>query len=91
MDLDFSLEVTGFDTPEIDLRIGALSGDAPLGGEEHSDPADALPEALGRQSRSPEICGSAKDSSTRCTASCAPMPPRNIPTGTSWAGRRPIS
>src|SRR5437764_7152791 len=38
--LDFSLEVTGFDMGEIDLRIASL-GDAP---DQANDPADALPE-----------------------------------------------
>jgi len=39
--LDFSLEVTGFEIGEIDLRIGALD-DPPV---EADDPADAVPEA----------------------------------------------
>ena len=38
--LDFSLEVTGFGMPEIDLRIAALE-DAP---EPADDPADGVPE-----------------------------------------------
>jgi hypothetical protein len=38
--LDFSIEVTGFDVGEIDLRIGALD-DPPA----QDDPADAMPEA----------------------------------------------
>ena len=38
--LDFSLELTGFEMPEIDLRIAALD-DPP----EADDPADVLPEA----------------------------------------------
>jgi DNA modification methylase len=39
--LDFSIEVTGFDVGEIDLRIGALD-DPPA---QADDPADAMPEA----------------------------------------------
>jgi hypothetical protein len=38
LELDFSIEVTGFDTGEIDLRIEGLSVD----GHEQEDPADAL-------------------------------------------------
>jgi DNA modification methylase len=38
LDLDFSIEVTGFDMGEIDLRIEGLS----LDGHEQEDPADAL-------------------------------------------------
>ncbi|HEY2538564.1 MAG TPA: DNA methyltransferase [Stellaceae bacterium] len=41
--LDFSIEVTGFDVGEIDLRIGALE-DPPAQGD---DPADVVPEASG--------------------------------------------
>jgi hypothetical protein len=41
LDLDFSIELTGFEVPEIDLRI-ALLDDAP---EAADDPADVLPEA----------------------------------------------
>jgi 16S rRNA G966 N2-methylase RsmD len=41
LDLDFSLELTGFELPEIDLRIAVLD-DAP---EAADDPADVLPEA----------------------------------------------
>ena len=39
VDLDFDLEVTGFSTTEIDLRIEGFSG----GGAAAPDPADALP------------------------------------------------
>ncbi len=39
IDLNFNLEVTGFDYPEIDLRIDKLE----LVNEEGADPADALP------------------------------------------------
>ena len=39
LELDFSLEATGFEMGEIDLRIEGLSGEP-----EDDDPADALPE-----------------------------------------------
>src|SRR5215469_13846973 len=39
--LDFSLELTGFEMPEIDLRIASLDDPS----ERADDPADALPEA----------------------------------------------
>src|SRR5436190_19557938 len=41
--LDFSLEVTGFEMGEIDLRIASLE-DLPA---EDADPADVLPEVVG--------------------------------------------
>jgi hypothetical protein len=43
LDLDFSLEVTGFEMAEIDLRIEGLNSEP-----EGDDPADALPEAQSR-------------------------------------------
>jgi hypothetical protein len=43
LDLDFSLDVTGFDLPEIDLKIEQLNGAE----EEEDDPADQLPAASG--------------------------------------------
>lgn len=42
MDLDFSLEITGFETGEIDLRIGQLSSS----GEKGAVRADRLPEPV---------------------------------------------
>src|SRR5246127_2918489 len=39
--LDFSLELTGFEVPEIDLRIASLDNPS----EAADDPADVLPEA----------------------------------------------
>ena len=42
LDLDFSLEVTGFELGEIDLRIASLE-DTP---DRADDPADVVPEAL---------------------------------------------
>jgi DNA modification methylase len=41
-ELDFSLEVTGFETAQIDLRIEGLTAEP-----EDNDPADALPEQTG--------------------------------------------
>jgi ParB-like chromosome segregation protein Spo0J len=41
LDLDFSLEATGFQMGEIDLRIEGLTADS----EDDRDPADALPTA----------------------------------------------
>ena len=43
LDLDFSIEATGFDMGEIDFRIEALS----RGADESEDRADALPSTLG--------------------------------------------
>ncbi len=40
LDLDFSLEVTGFEMAEIDLRIGELDAEP----EQAEDPADTVPE-----------------------------------------------
>jgi hypothetical protein len=40
IDLDFELEVIGFDMGEIDLRIENLEGD---GKDDEDDPADAIP------------------------------------------------
>jgi DNA modification methylase len=66
--LDFSLEVTGFEMGEIDLRIASLEDTLPQG----DDPADALPETpagppvskIGddwRLGRNRLLCGSALD------------------------------
>jgi len=44
LDLDFSLEVTGFSTAEIDLRIEGLSTTA----ADEPDPADQVPEPVGQ-------------------------------------------
>ena len=44
LDLDFSLEVTGFEMGEIDMRIEGLECDA---GRRRTIPADALPPAAG--------------------------------------------
>jgi hypothetical protein len=67
LDLDFSLDTTGFELPEIDLRIESLN--APE--EEEDDPADQLPAASGPAVSEPGdvwhlgphriICGSALD------------------------------
>ena len=91
--LDFSIELTGFEVPEIDLRI-ALLDDAP---EAADDPADVLPEAaagpplsqigdlwvLGRHRL---LCGSALDPAAFATllgderaAIVFTDPPSNVP------------
>jgi DNA modification methylase len=44
LDLDFDIEVTGFEMGEIDLRIASLEDEAELG----DDPADTLPELPAR-------------------------------------------
>jgi len=44
-DLDFSIEVTGFETSEIDMYIEGLAEQ-----REENDPADALPEIQPRRS-----------------------------------------
>lgn len=44
IDLDFNVEVTGFSTPEIDLRIQSLSGSSPA-----PDPADEIPDNSNNQ------------------------------------------
>jgi len=93
LDLDFSIELTGFEVPEIDLRI-ALLDDAP---EAADDPADVLPEAaagpplsqigdlwvLGRHRL---LCGSALDPAAFATllgderaAIVFTDPPYNVP------------
>src|ERR1700730_15721597 len=91
--LDFSLEVTGFEMGEIDLRIAALEG-PPLQDE---DPADVLPEVaagppvsklgdLWLLGRNRLLCGSALDTAAFTALmrqECATMvftdPPYNVP------------
>jgi DNA modification methylase len=70
LDLDFSLDATGFELPDIDLRIESLN--APE--EEEDDSADQLPAASGPAVTRPGdvwqlgphriICGSALDAAT---------------------------
>jgi DNA modification methylase len=68
LDLDFSIELTGFEMAEIDLRIASLD-EVP---EQVDDPADAVPELLTRPSvsklgdlwflgRHRVLCGDARD------------------------------
>ena len=66
-DLDFSLEVTGFELPEIDLRIQSLEESPPA----QDDPADTIPEVekvavtqpgqLWQLGKHRLLCGSALD------------------------------
>jgi ParB-like chromosome segregation protein Spo0J len=54
LDLDFSIELTGFEMGEIDLRIASIGEVAGLA----DDPAEAVPELPARPPvRKPEICG----------------------------------
>src|SRR5262249_40918743 len=91
--LDFSLEVTGFEMAEIDLRIASLD-DPP---ETDTDPADALPEvaAGARLSKDVDVwvlgghrvlCGNALDDAAcavlmgdECAAMVFTDPPYNVP------------
>ena len=71
LDLDFSLEVTGFEMGEIDLRIASLE-DVP---EPADDPADAVPE-LSRAAAAQQasaICGFSAD--IACCAATRSTPP----------------
>jgi DNA modification methylase len=93
LDLDFSLEVTGFEMGEIDLRIGGLEAEAEA---QEPDEADDVPEPAGPAiSRIGDlwllgehrlICGTALEASTYETlmaGSAADMtftdPPYNVP------------
>jgi 16S rRNA G966 N2-methylase RsmD len=92
LDLDFSLEVTGFEMAEIDLRIEGLS----LNEDAGPDPADALPACSGRTvteggdlwilGQHRVICGDALDASTyarlldgKRAAMVFTDPPYNVP------------
>jgi DNA modification methylase len=93
LDLDFSLEATGFEMGEIDLRIESLTSEA----EEEDDPADAIPAATNvpAVSRAGDLwvlgqhrvfCGSALDESSYETlmgkkkaAMVFTDPPYNVP------------
>jgi ParB-like nuclease domain len=95
LDLDFSLEVTGFDMAEIDLRIEGLSEQA----EEAEDTADRLPTTgfsvavsrpgdLWKLGRHRVLCGNALDArayETLMAGERAAMvftdPPYNVPIG----------
>ena len=72
--LDFSLEVTGFEMAEIDLRIESLKNLT----QPNDDPADALPELPANPPLSrPAICGcSATIASYAAARSMLPLLPR---------------
>src|SRR5712675_3052367 len=80
--LDFSIEVTGFEIGEIDLRIAALD-DMP--GQADNDPADAVPELPTRPplsrigdvwllGRHRVMCGNALDAAAFAALMCADRP-----------------
>jgi DNA modification methylase len=91
--LDFSLEVTGFEIGEIDLRIGSLDAPPP----QASDPADSLPDVapgpavnkpgdLWLLGRHRVLCGDALDVGSfrslmgeECAAMVFTDPPYNVP------------
>ena len=93
IELDFDLEVAGFEMGEIDLRIESLTSEA----EPTDDPADAIPVATNAPtvSRTGDLwllgnhrvfCGSALDQSSFATlmgekkaAVCFADPPYNVP------------
>ena len=75
-ELDFSLEATGFEMAEIDLRIESLSAPA----EEGPDPADAVPPP-GRPGCDPAWRPLAAGGGTGC---CAAAPSRRPATPRSW-------
>jgi DNA modification methylase len=93
LDLDFNIELTGFEVGEIDLRIASLE-DVP---DSADDPADAIPELPGRSSVSKQgdlyilgkhlvLCGSALDPAEFVTlmgeeraAMVFTDPPYNVP------------
>jgi hypothetical protein len=90
LDLDFSIELTGFEMGEIDLRIASLDDMA----DPANDPADAVPELPARTPLSKYgdlymlghhrvLCGSALDFATLMAEERAAMvftdPPYNVP------------
>ena len=105
LDLDFSLEATGFEVGEIDLRIGGLTTQSSV----DDDPADAIPIAQAGPTitRAGDLwmlgahrvyCGSALDQSAytalmdgqKKAALVFSDPPYNVPIDGNVCGRGPI-